>query len=196
MLTPTLRLMAQTFPNKGLLPSRTSKFPRRGGFQLSLSRVIVRLFLALVATPKNSFFVRYNVDDGILVEVRWWTEGRRYFLAVQSLASDHFRLLGERGVSDPPLLSARKITDLNTPLEVFGWIIDTEARTVTLPSHKRLKLQNLLAEWPSSLTSASARQVSQLVCFILHVSFAVRPLRFFVNHLLASVGMPRISARA
>ena len=42
------------FPKKGLLPSRTSEFPRRGGFELSLSRVIVGLFLALVATPRTT----------------------------------------------------------------------------------------------------------------------------------------------
>ena len=144
----------------------------------------------------NYFFVRYYVDDGILVEVQWWPDGRRCLRAVQSLASDHFCLLGERGVSDPPLLSARKITDWDTQPEVLGWIIDTEALTVTLSSHKRLKLQNLLAEWPSSRTSASARQVSQFVGFRIHVSFAVRPGRFFVNLLLASVGMPRISAGA
>ena len=105
-------------------------------------------------------------------------------------------MLGERGVSDPPLLYARKTTDWDTELEVLGWIIDTEALTVTLPSHKRLKLQNLLAEWLSSRTSASARQVSQLVGFHIHVSFAVRPGQFFVNRLLTSVGMPRISAGA
>ena len=81
------------------------------------------------------FFVRYYVDDGILVEVQWWPDGRRCLRAVQSLTSDHFRLLGEREVSDPPLLSASKITDWDTRLEVLGWIIDTEALTVTLPSH-------------------------------------------------------------
>ena len=138
----------------------------------------------------------YYVDDGILVELQRWLDGRRCLRAVQSLASDHFRLLGERGVSDPPLRSVRKITDWDTQLEVLGWIIDTEALTVTLPSHKRLKLQKLLAEWPSSRTSASARQVSQLVGFLIHVPFAVRPGRFFVNRLFASVGMPRIPAGA
>ena len=140
--------------------------------------------------------MRYYVDDGIVVEVQWWPDGHRCLRAVQSLASEYFRLLGERGVADPPLLSARTITDWDTQLEVLGWIIDTEALTVMLPSHKRLKLQNLLAEWPSSRASASARQVSQLVGFLIHVSFAVRPRRFFVNRLLASVGMPRISAGA
>ena len=54
MVTPTLGFKAQMFPNKGLLPSRTSEFPRRGGFQLSLSWVIVNLFLALVATPGST----------------------------------------------------------------------------------------------------------------------------------------------
>ena len=94
--------------------------------------------------------MRYNVDDGILVECQWWPDGRPCLRAVQSLASDHFRLLGERGVSDPPLLSTSKITDWDTRLEVLGWIIDTEALTVTLPSRKRLKLRSLLAEWPPS----------------------------------------------
>ena len=65
---------------------------------------------------------------------------------MQSLASDHFRLLGARGVSDPPLVSTNKITDWDTRLEVLGWIIDTEALTVTLPSRKRLKLSSLLAD--------------------------------------------------
>ena len=141
-------------------------------------------------------FVRYYVDDGILVEVQWWPHGRRCLRAVQSLSSDHFRLLGVRGASDPPLLSARKITDWDTRLEVLGWIVDTEALTVTLPSHKRLKLRSLLAAWPASRASASAKQVSQLAGFLMHVSFAVRPGSFFVHRLLASVGMPRIAAGA
>ena len=68
--------------------------------------------------------MRYYVDDGILVELQWWPDGRRCLRAVQSLASDHFRLLGERGVSDPPLLSTSKITDWDTRLELLGWIID------------------------------------------------------------------------
>ena len=130
MLTPTLRFKAQMFPKMGLLPLRTSEFPRRGGFQLSLSRVIVGLFMAS-GNAGNYFFARYYVDDGILVELQWWPDGRRCLRAVQSLAPDHFRLLVEGGVSDPPLLSARKITDWDTQLEVLRWIIDTEALTVT-----------------------------------------------------------------
>ena len=64
---------------------------------------------------------------------------------------------------------------------MLGWIIDTDALTVTLPSHKRLKLRHILAGWPSSRASASGKQVSQLVGFLIHVPFAVRPGRFFVH---------------
>ena len=72
-------------------------------------------------------------------------------------------------MSDPPLLFTSKITDGDTRLEVLGWIIDTEAFTVTLPSRKRLKLRSLLAEWPPSRASASARQVSKLAGFLMHI---------------------------
>ena len=84
-------------------------------------------------------------------------------------------------MSDPPLLFTNKITDGDTRLEVLGWIIDTEAFTVTLPSRKRLKLRSLLAEWPPSRASASARQVSKLADFLMHISFAVRPGLFSCN---------------
>ena len=101
---------------------------------------------------------------------------------------------GVRGASDPPLLSASKITNWDTRLEVLGWLVDTEALTVTAPPHKRLKLRLLLAEWPSTRTYASAKQVSQLAGFLMHISFAVRHGSLFVHRLLASVRMPRIAA--
>ena len=106
--------------------------------------------------------MRYYVDDGILVEVQWWPDGRRCVRAVQSLASDRFRLLGVRGASDPPRLSASKTTNWDTRLEVLCWLVDTEALTVTSLPHKRLKLRLLLTECPPTRTYASAKQVSQL----------------------------------
>ena len=72
--------------------------------------------------------------------------------------------------------------------------MDTKALTVTAPPHKRVKLRLLLGEWPPTRTYASARQVSQLAGFLMHICFAVRPGSFFVHCLLASVGMPRIAA--
>ena len=77
---------------------------------------------------------------------------------------------------------------------MLGWLVDTEALTLTSPPHKRLKLRLLLAEWPPTRTYASAKHVSQLAGFLMHISFAVRPGSFFVHRQLASVGMPRIAA--
>ena len=73
--------------------------------------------------PGSIFFVRHYVDDGILVEVQWFRDGRRCMRALRSLASDHFQLLGERGPDVLPLFSARKITNWKSRLEVLGWII-------------------------------------------------------------------------
>ena len=62
----------------------------------------------------SCLLVRYYVDDGIFIELQWWPDGRRCQRAVQSLASGHCRLQGERGASDPRLLSDRKITNWDT----------------------------------------------------------------------------------
>ena len=115
--------------------------------------------------------MRYCVDDGVLVEARFFKDGRRCRRAVQSLAPDHFRLLGIRGPNDLPLLSKEKITDFNTRLEVVGWILDTQQLTVTMPTQKQQKLASVLGEWPVTRTSATARQVSELTDFLIHVCF-------------------------
>lgn len=139
----------------------------------------------------SPFFVRYYVDDGVLVEARFFADGRRCVRAIQSSASDHFRLLGRRGPSDPPLLSREKITDFATRREVLGWVLDTQQLTVSMTPHKRLKLDSVLAAWPVSRTGATARQVSELTDFLMHVSFALRPGKFFVGRLLAAAGLPQ-----
>lgn len=113
---------------------------------------------------------------------------------MQSLSSDYFRSLGERRTSDLPLLSAGEVTNWDTRVEVWGRIVGTEALTVALPSHKRFTPHSLLAEWPASRASASAKQVSQLASLLVHISFAVRPGAFCLHRLLASVEMPRMAA--
>lgn len=139
--------------------------------------------------------VFFSYGSGIGVEVQRWPDDRRCLRAVQSL-SDQFCLLGDGGVSDPPLLSAAKITNWGTCLEVLSWIIDTESFTVTLPSPKRLKLRVIRSEWPPSWACASAKQVFQRVVFLMQVSFAFRPGSFLLHHILASVGLSRIVAGA
>ena len=68
----------------------------------------------------NPFFVRVYVDDVILVEDRFFQDGRRLRRPVESLASDNFRLLGPRGPRDPPMLEAHKMLGRSTRLEVLG----------------------------------------------------------------------------
>lgn len=45
-------------------------------------------------------FVRYYVDDEILVEVQGWPDGRRCFTATHSFVSDRVRLLGVQGAKN------------------------------------------------------------------------------------------------
>ena len=184
---------AAVSPQRAAVVKHVRLAPPRGGSVTSLPRD-GRTVSGSGGYAGSHFFVRYYVDDGILVEVQWWPDGRRCMRAVQSLASDHFRLLGVRGASDPPLLSASKITNWDTRLGVLGWLVGTEALTVTAPPHKRLKLRLLLAEWPPTRTYASAMQVSQLAGFLVRIAFFVRPGSFFVHRLFVSVGMPRIAA--
>ena len=80
-----------------------------------------------------------------------------------------FSPVGRSAASGPPLLSAGKITNWDTRLEVLGWIVDTESLADTLPSPKRLKLRVLLSEWPPSRASASAKLMSPLVGFLMHI---------------------------
>lgn len=140
--------------------------------------------------------MRYCVDDGIMIEVYWWPDSRRCRRAVQSLAYDHVRLLGESRASELPFLSASKITNWDTILEVLGWIVDTETLTVTLPPLKRGKLHKLLMAWSPCKSSASMNQVLQLVDLFRNVSFAIRPGSHFVQRMLASVRMPHIGPGA
>lgn len=142
------------------------------------------------------FFVRYYVDDGVLIEGRFFADGRRCLRAVRSLATDHFRLLGERGPADPPLLSRGKITDFATRLDVLGWTLDTQQLTITMTDTKQQKLGRILAAWPATRRVATARQVAELTGFLMHVSFVLRPGKFFVGRLLSAVGMPASSAFA
>ena len=67
--------------------------PRRGGSVSSLPRDR-RTVSGSGGYAESRFFARYYVDDGILVEVQWWPDGRRCMRAVQPLASVHYSLLG------------------------------------------------------------------------------------------------------
>ena len=67
-------------------------------------------------------------------------------------------------------LSTSKITNWDTRLEVLGWIIDTEALTVTLPSRKRLR-EGLLCVWFLRQTHGCSARI--VLCRV-HVKKALR----------------------
>ncbi|CAM9852105.1 unnamed protein product [Choristocarpus tenellus] len=85
-------------------------------------------------------------DDSILVEFQWFEDGRRLKLATNSLVSDHIRLLGQRDIDEPLILSARKLAGWHTTQAVVGWRIDTEKMTIALPEGKLKGLKSLLGE--------------------------------------------------
>ena len=59
---------------------------------------------------------------------------------------------------------------------------------------KMEKLQRVLEVRPISCQTATARHVSGLTGFLWYVSFALRPGKILVGHLLAAVGMPQSAA--
>lgn len=46
---------------------------------------------------------------------------------------------------------------------ILGWLIDTEERTIELPPHRRLRLQEILAEFPRHQRRTSRRKWQQLI---------------------------------
>lgn len=129
--------------------------------------------------------------------MRFCTDGRPCSLVMQSPVPDHFRLVGERGPSEPPSsLSAQNISSWAERSEVLGWTVDNLSMTITPTPKKCLKLCAMLAEWPPSRTIATQRQISRLTEVLQHISFVVRPGRFFMQRLMALTGRSRVGGAA
>lgn len=89
----------------------------------------------------DPFFVRYYADDAMLVEIVQWLGYRQSLRAAQSLALDHFRLLGERGNQAPPVVVRTEVSDWNSSVEVLEWTLDSEAMAFSMFETKARKLQ-------------------------------------------------------
>ena len=144
----------------------------------------------------DSFFVRFYVDDGILVEVMWSPTGDRCKIASASCASDHFRIFGARGSRDPPLLSARKLSSWCTRLCVLGWDIDTVDMTISVPTDKRERLRATINEWPTTRCFASESELRGVIGSFLHICEVVRPGKYFVRRMLNQLGLPPVQVTA
>ena len=146
-----------------------------------LSRVIVGQLLVRGATPEL-IFVMWYYSTYTMSFSSSCNGGQTAAVACSTVAGvGLFPLVGRMwGFRSTPSVR-QKIANRDTQLEVLDWIIDTEVHTATLPSHDRLKLHVILVEWPPCRASASVKQVSQLVGFLIHVSFAVRPGFFSIT---------------
>ena len=159
-------------------------FRRRTAVLPSRCRVIVSKLLVLAGSPARR-------DGALIEECSFFFDGWRWSGAVQSIASDHFRLLGSGGPNDPPLLSKKNFTNFETRLEALGWILGTEKLTVSRTLRNLEKLQRLPGECPVPRQTATVRQVYGLTSFPLHAPFAMRPGKFSVGQLSAAVRMPQ-----
>ena len=79
------------------------------------------------------FFVFY-MDGAVLVAaIPESSSISRCLQASDSLASDHFRLFGERSPGEPPYLASRKVSCWNSRLKVLGWDLDAVCMTISVP---------------------------------------------------------------
>jgi len=72
---------------------------------------------------------------------------------------------------------------------VLGWLVDTEAGTISLPEQKVQDLRERLAEWPPHRKQATVREVLVLAGKLHHAAFVIRPGRYFVHRLLQLAGL-------
>lgn len=83
----------------------------------------------------------------------WWgyggvSRGRRCIRATQSLASDHFRLLGARSPNDPHLLSVKRMSDWDTQLLLIGIRVDySPCKVKPYPFHTAKKSECFGGYW-------------------------------------------------
>lgn len=141
----------------------------------------------------DPFCNRTFVDDALFVEPEI-DGGKRCIIASQSYASDCYRALGSRASGEPPLLSRDKITSWDTRMEMLGWVIDTQAMTISVPQDKIAKLRGLLQEWPVDRKTASVKDIQSLLGKLLHVSEVVRCGRFFIRRVLNQLGLAPLTA--
>ena len=76
--------------------------PPRGTIGLPRCHLVVglRVRRAQVGGRRSFFFVRYDVEDGMMMEVQWWSDGRR---CRRASAFGIVSALGERSSRDPSL---------------------------------------------------------------------------------------------
>ena len=114
----------------------------------------------------------------------------RCLQASASLASDHFRLFGERSPGDPPLLASRKVFVLGFAIGSLGMGSGHCLHDHIGSPAKLARTHDLLRQWPASRSHAPETEVRSLIGKLLHLCEVVRPGKFFVGRMLNQLGLP------
>lgn len=116
----------------------------------------------------DCFYSDYYLDDAMLAEIQHFSDGCRCLQSSGALASDHFRLFGERAENDPPILAAKKASNWDTCVEVLGWYSDTVEMTIRLPVDKLHSNHRMLQLCPACRHAAPVQRTRNSVPICPH----------------------------
>ena len=80
-------------------------------------------------------------------------------------------------------ISVKKLVPPSTAVTCLGILIDTVARTISLPDGKLAQIQNLCRSW-SNKTVVTKSEYQSLLGSLLYITKCVRPARPFLNRML------------
>ena len=88
-------------------------------------------------------------------------------------------LLAELGLQ----ISAKKLVSPSTSVTCLGILIDTETRTMSVPSEKLHHILELCHQWENKIT-CTKQQLQSLLGSLLYISKCVNPASAFLNRML------------
>ena len=81
-------------------------------------------------------------------------------------------------------ISPEKLVAPTTTAICLGILVDTKARTISIPTKKLLEIKELCKDWVSK-KYATKNQFQSLLGSLLYITKCVKPARFFLNRMLA-----------
>ena len=80
-------------------------------------------------------------------------------------------------------ISPKKLVPPSTSVTCLGILIDTETRTMSVPSEKLHHISELCHQWQNKIT-CTKQQLQSLLGSLLYISKCVKPARAFLNRML------------
>ena len=80
-------------------------------------------------------------------------------------------------------ISAKNLVPPSTSVICLGILIDTETRTMSVPSEKLHNISDLCSQWQNK-TKCTKQQLQSLLGSLLYISKCVKPARAFLNRML------------